>query len=74
MSPAAVATDRGGDGPRTLIPFAPATPQNSTDSLDDKSPATLEDMGPLIVRSATLARYLNGHGNFVLVVRAFKQP
>jgi hypothetical protein len=22
----------------------------------------------------TLARYLNGHGNFVLVVQAFKQP
>jgi hypothetical protein len=24
--------------------------------------------------SITLARYLNGHGNFVLVVQAFKQP
>jgi hypothetical protein len=37
-----------------LILFAPATPQNSTDSLDDKSHATLEDVGPLIVRSVTL--------------------
>jgi hypothetical protein len=50
-----------------LIPFAPATPQNSTDSLDDKSPATLEDVGPLIVRSVTLDRYANRDGVFVLV-------
>jgi len=41
-------------GEGKLLLVSTATPQNPTDSLDDESHATLEDVGPLIVRSITL--------------------